>query len=216
MKKIMFNDRYGLTQAVLEGRKTQTRRVVSRKILDLVPQYQEEYYAGALESISVEDAIYNITHGERMAKASYYIGEEVAVAQNYDDIKEDTAFLRLSIVMKIEGKSFRERHGNKKYIKSECLPHRIRITNVRVERLQDISDEDCLKEGIHVDDNVPEGVPRCQYIAYSYDADPSRQKKRWWYHTPREAFAALIDKTCGRGTWDSNPWVFVYDFELIK
>lgn len=27
MKKIMFNDRYGLTEAVLDGRKTQTRRI---------------------------------------------------------------------------------------------------------------------------------------------------------------------------------------------
>lgn len=31
-----------------------------------------------------------------------------------------------------------------------------------------------------------------------------------------EAFAALIDKISGKGTWDSNPWVFVYEFELIK
>lgn len=30
MNKIMFNDKYGLTQAVLDGRKTQTRRVVSQ------------------------------------------------------------------------------------------------------------------------------------------------------------------------------------------
>lgn len=29
MKKIMFNDKYGLTEAVLEGRKTQTRRVIN-------------------------------------------------------------------------------------------------------------------------------------------------------------------------------------------
>lgn len=29
MKKIMFNDKYGLTQAVLEGRKTQTRRMLN-------------------------------------------------------------------------------------------------------------------------------------------------------------------------------------------
>lgn len=28
MQKIMFNDKYGLTQAVLEGRKTMTRRTV--------------------------------------------------------------------------------------------------------------------------------------------------------------------------------------------
>lgn len=27
---------------------------------------------------------------------------------------------------------------------------------------------------------------------------------------------ALIDKVCGKGTWDSDPWVFVYEFELVK
>lgn len=30
-----------------------------------------------------------------------------------------------------------------------------------------------------------------------------------------KAFAALIDKVSGKGTWDSNPWVFVYEFKLI-
>ena len=34
-------------------------------------------------------------------------------------------------------------------------------------------------------------------------------------YTPREAFASLIDKVSGRGTWKSNPWVFVYEFEPI-
>lgn len=28
--------------------------------------------------------------------------------------------------------------------------------------------------------------------------------------------AALIDKVSGRGTWESNPWVVVYEFELVK
>lgn len=36
MKKIMFNDRYGLTQAVLEGRKTQTRRICFKRHIDLL------------------------------------------------------------------------------------------------------------------------------------------------------------------------------------
>ena len=34
--------------------------------------------------------------------------------------------------------------------------------------------------------------------------------------TPREAYAALIDKISGKGTWASNPYVFVYEFELVK
>ena len=34
------------------------------------------------------------------------------------------------------------------------------------------------------------------------------------YATPREAFAVLIDRTSGRGTWSSNPWVVAYSYEL--
>ena len=34
--------------------------------------------------------------------------------------------------------------------------------------------------------------------------------------TPREAYAVLIDLISGKGTWLSNPFVFVYDFELVK
>lgn len=33
--------------------------------------------------------------------------------------------------------------------------------------------------------------------------------------TPREVYANLIDRISGKGTWESNPYVFVYDFELI-
>ena len=31
----------------------------------------------------------------------------------------------------------------------------------------------------------------------------------------REAFALLIDKVSGKGTWESNPWVVAYSFELV-
>lgn len=40
--------------------------------------------------------------------------------------------------------------------------------------------------------------------------------KRDTFFTPRKAFAALIDKVSGKETWNSNPWVFVYEFELVK
>ena len=33
---------------------------------------------------------------------------------------------------------------------------------------------------------------------------------------PREAFAALIDRISGKGTWQRNPWVYVYTFELLR
>lgn len=35
------------------------------------------------------------------------------------------------------------------------------------------------------------------------------------YNTPRDAFSALIDKVSGKGTWESNPYVWVYEFKLF-
>lgn len=34
-------------------------------------------------------------------------------------------------------------------------------------------------------------------------------------HLLREAFAYLIDMVSGKGTWESNPWVVAYSFELV-
>ena len=36
------------------------------------------------------------------------------------------------------------------------------------------------------------------------------------FRSPRQAYAYLIDKVNGKGTWDNNPWVVVYYFKLIK
>ncbi|MCQ2231356.1 MAG: hypothetical protein MJZ30_05840 [Paludibacteraceae bacterium] len=202
-KKIMFSDKFGLTKAVLEGRKTQTRRIVPTRIIYMVTAYQEDYYAAALESISVEDAIYNITHGERMAKAPYYIGEEIAVAQNYNDVFHIVDDNKRAIIDKIDCNN--KGWSNNMFVKPSLMPHRIKITNVRVERLQDICEEDCLKEGI-------EFAKGGYYTNYNKETN----SRIWLGKTPKEAFSTLIDKTCGRGTWVSNPWVFVYDFELLK
>lgn len=98
--------------------------------------------------------------------------------------------------------------NNKMFVKSYACKHHIKITNVKVERLQDISDEDCLKEGIY------KGQCGSAYThfmdAYYYKGDIQP------YCTPRSAFAALIDKVSGKGTWESNPYVWVYEFELFN
>ena len=90
------------------------------------------------------------------------------------------------------------------FVAPSLMPHQIQITDVRVERLQDISDEDCLKEGIRK--VVNENNIDVQYYV-GHDA---------CFETPREAFAHLIDKVSGKGTWNSNPYVWVYDFGLMK
>ena len=78
--------------------------------------------------------------------------------------------------------------------------------SIRVERLQDISDEDCLEEGIWTRTGR----------WYCYDIIRRGEEYFDPYPDPREAYSVLIDHISGKGTWDSNPYVFVYDFELIR
>ena len=210
----MFNDKYGLTQAVLEGRKTQTRRMLNPTLFF---QRLETYEGWSNEDISAWKRSCNRRLYESkgdtlkqmldyaLSSSRYKLGETIAIAQSYKDIHAEV--LREVGPWDLK-KEFRQSKGytNKMFVRAERMPHAIRITNIRVERLQDISEEDCLKEGIWRDDNV--GLEGTTY----------------WYHglanssfrTPQEAYASLIDRISGKGTWASNPYVFVYDFELIN
>lgn len=137
----MFNDQYRLTEAVLEGRKTQTRRIIK-----CPREFKGEWVAGFNIHIRKSDkkvvdwpCMYDADErefdgGEILPR--YKVGEIVAIAQSYADIG-------------IEPFPFCEAGWrNKMRVKAELMPHQIKITNVRIQRLQDISDEDCLAEGI--------------------------------------------------------------------
>lgn len=204
MKKIMFSERYGLEQAVLAGTKTQTRRIVP---IDLYNQTDWKAVAeGDFEAVVDGEGYY---HDIRNC-GKYHVGEEVAIAQPYknDDVLNYNAYNEDGTAREnglqrhkemLESKGYR----NKMFVKAEYMPHRIRITGIKVERLQDISEEDCLREGIK---KMEEGVP--------YRFDESNGK----IHLSADLnmlFADLIDRISGRGTWQSNPWVYVYTFELV-
>lgn len=176
MKKIMFNDKFFLTQAVLRGEKTQTRRIV-----------KDGTQLGNFE--------------ETMKHAPYKVGEVVAVAQCYLDIG-GPQFDKFGY--DVPGNT------NKMFVKAELMPHKIKITNVRIEQLQDISDEDCLREGISHYTSADAQNTESGFGFQSYKGG------LYLFGTARDAFATLIDKVSGKGTWESNPYVWVYDFELVK
>lgn len=195
MKKIMFNDKYGLTQAVLEGRKTQTRRIAytgSLPYLDFGICVEPKNFGRASFSYSTV----NIAHSR------YCVGEEVAVAQAYNEFVSEAGFNEAEINKLRISKGW----TNKMFVKADLMPHRIRITDIRAERLQEISDEDCFAEGVVQQHGEGANGEIYSYIPY----------EKPLYSTPREAYAALIDKISGKGTWASNPYVFAYEFELVK
>lgn len=98
------------------------------------------------------------------------------------------------------------------FVRADLMPHQIKIIDIRVERLKDISNEDCLKEGIL---NKNSGNHRHKKANSFYFTGG---KHEWdnSFSTPRQAFANLIDRISGKGTWQRNPWVFVYEFILVK
>ena len=196
MKKIMFNDEFGLTQAVLDGRKTMTRRLIPQKVIDAYYDYEDAYCSinfGGVSAASMTEFLCGCSR--------YYAGDVLAIAQSYRDV-----YLNSGSIYKIGLLGRTAGWRNKMYVSADDMPHHIKIKNIRVEHLQNISDEDCLREGIRKWDK--DGNP----LGPSYDFVNSPHG----YATPREAFAALIDKVSGRGTWDSNPYVWVYSFELIS
>lgn len=195
MKKIMFDNRFGLTKAVLDCRKTTTRRFITEKIRKKAEAYRQEYYEGTLDAISEEYALLEFS--------PFKPGEVVAVAQSYKD-----AGLSFIPCPDPQWGCTRDMPGynNKMFVRADLMPHQLRITSVRIERIQDISDEDCLKEGII------EFAPFCECGSELYAFDGADD---FWY-TPREAFAALIKKMYGGKAWEKNSQVFVYDFKLVK
>lgn len=147
----------------------------------------------------------------RRNSCRYKVGEVVAIAQSYKDCV-DECIRETGLPVKIKPNLKKEAgYKDKRFVKADLMPDHIRITAMRQERLQDISDEDCMKEGIIKVNKYPP-------IRYVYKRSINQDGdilSSHWYSTPREAFAALIDRVSGRGTWESNPMVYVYDFELV-
>ena len=217
MKKIMFNDKFGLTQAVLEGRKTMTRRIIK------CPRtFRGEWVAGfnihrrhSDKKIVDWPCMYDADErefdmGEILPK--YELGEVVAIAQSYMDVDrfhrkgKNAAYLEYldSILPELK---LHPGWTNKMFTKADLMPHHIEITGIKVERLQDISDEDCLKEGIIHAYTNNDGI-KIYHTPHT---------KRGYLSTDvaQQAFAFLIDKVSGKGTWESNPYVFCYEFVLV-
>jgi len=197
---MMFNDRYGLTQAVISGRKTVTRRIID-------PQGKYEELRWWQPCIEFEECMYGYTENEgwEVIEPRYNVGEIVAVAQRYDSflhpnngvIEHDYQTTALA------SKGW----DNKMFVKADLMPHQIQIRDIRIERLQDISD-DYFKEGITFLVSADDGR-----IQWGYADEHLRY---YMFDSPREAFASLIDKVSGKGTWDRNPFVWRIEFQLVK
>lgn len=196
----MFNDKFCLTKAVLDGTKTMTRRkftlILDRKVDGkLIRVYPSKvFFDNGKWLFDYEGRIYNLP---KENYPRYGVGEVVAIARSYNDI----------------GKPQYDKFGkgvagnsNKMFVRANLMPHHIRITDVKIERLQEISDDDILREGVWQFYDNKNLFYISKNIGYAPDVA---------FLSAREAFWYLIDSISGKGTWESNPWVVAYEFKLI-
>lgn len=217
MKKIMFSDAFCLTLAVLNGSKTMTRRLLKvPKTCNGKEVYSFNILTNSLGTQCVDLIDYD---GNVLGswKPHYEVGEVVAIAQPYKDIIECLPMYSNAILDEVgmPRKEFKAGWTNKMFVKADLMPRHIQFTDVKVERLQDISDKECLREGVKRASIgfYAEGVKVKDWEKEAHRETASGCLKLFPF--PHQAFASLIDKISGNGTWESNPWVVAYSFELV-
>ena len=178
MKKIIFSDRFRLTRAVLNRTKTMARQLL-------------------------KDGTPLGNWNETAKHLPYKVGEIVAIAQSYHTLNESGYVAPEWCEHTCESSVG---YKNKMFVRADLMPHHIKITDAKVERLQEISNEDCLREGVRpYYDNKD-----MFFISKSFGGTSVMS-----FPVAREAFEYIVDEIYGKGTWDSNPWVVAYSFERV-
>lgn len=187
-----------MVRAILEGRKTQTRRVIKNAIGEgtkenpLRMDLTKSLYGKVGDQLWVRE-----TFGWGKFIDGHQFIEYRASPETQDtDAMDEGAPWKPSI------------HMPRSASRIDLL-----IKNVRVERLQDISDDDAIAEGIEVGEEMPDIVPGSKGRIYH---DGITDPIDGWTRNPRQAFCDLWTATNGPDSWLLNPWVWVIEFERVK
>ncbi len=219
MKGLLLNYQYGMWDAVLKGIKTNTRR--AHRCLVEINKDPDKYEF--VDFKIIEGGTYarfkEIDHGYMIeCRARYQIGEiaflqeptmnmapwvtkEDTIMYQYRD-KEGHTELETFRVLLEAAKKKGAKWGNKMFMPAAEARYHVKFNRIEIERLNDISDKDCLAEGIET--NLVDGEP----FSYAFKDNG----KMVAYATPKKAYFSLynlINKDAPQ-----NPWVFSYHFEL--
>lgn len=234
-----------MVRALLEGRKTMTRRLLQGKftdeILDFVPVGTDKKTGRPVYEMKDRNGNHvHIACGKGVQTpifyAPYAVGDRLYVRENFSydglDIDHD---LMWPAWYWADGEP---KHSN--WAKQRPAIHMpkiysrltLTVTAAKVERLQDISEEDAIAEGIYrqrlADWAVKGQLPPGELIAVDDPASlylpwPEYQDKDGWHEpegawdTAKGAFRSVWENlNAKRAPWDSNPWVVAVSFGVIK
>lgn len=189
-----------MVRAILEGRKTQTRRVINFKRLSSIRRgrlfYSPPFKSWAIANtadygthIDEHVVLVNCPYGDR--------GDRLWVRETWGESGHNRFEYRASPA---DGTDFRSvsRWRPSIHMPREASRITLEITDVRVQRLQDISDEDAMAEG-----------------GYEWNYGFCHSKETGTHETPRGSFRALWASINGADSWAANPWVWAISFSSV-
>lgn len=207
-----------MVRAILDGRKTQTRRVIKvqpsssdLQISTLIDAYIDRKNIGKSHWVRLEDL--NIVYDDRVFFSCPFgkVGDGLWVRENwqhsnYPDgpyepdchIFYRADYMDDQLGADLEKSPDRIRRKWKPSIHMPRMASRIllEITNISVERLQDISEADAIDEGVNVHPDHHGKPPNSIY-------------------SPVDAYRDLFESIYGEGSWNLNPYVWVIEFNKI-
>lgn len=193
--------------ATLDGRKTQTRRIIKPQLTGIC--FGEPYNR---KGKNIEQRFPKCPYGQ--PGDLLWVRETIEKAKDYGGIgypADGTWYPDSAWEWK--------RHT----IPSIHMPRRLNrltldIKNIRVQRLQDISEEDAIAEGLKC--ITKDGCVTYKYGIPDRDGCPGIDDYGWewkdWHIDPRQAYRKLWESINGADSWDANPWVWVIEFDPHK
>ncbi|MDR2084352.1 MAG: hypothetical protein LBP67_05095 [Bacteroidales bacterium] len=185
--------------AVVEKRKTMTRRVVKEQPM-------------SFEGLSGNGFIGNPIGEKGFIKPRYKLGEVLYLKEPYYEIFLDTYYkYDKKDIEELKSDGLEEKMSfpwfwkNKLFMPTSAARYFVKITDVKIEKLQDISEEDCFKEGIDKMLLSPEDASKDIFKYDNYFG---------FHETAIEAFSYLINHISKKDIWEENPFVWVYEFVL--
>ena len=214
-----------MVQAILEGRKSQTRRII--KMPDLVNNPSWYRYIGNSNDMGItrvaipyDDRLYHEWQRVNSNAASWVIhsykpGDVLWVRETWNTLtayeeKPDYSVMSVrEFVYKADDDRF-DKWKPSIFMPKEACRIRLLVEDIRVERLQDISEEDAIAEGIEYMDN--------QFVE-DYD-EPLRiycdySDKESVLLVAKSSYKTLWESINGKGSWDKNPWVWCVKFKRL-
>ena len=193
-----------MVQAILAGRKTQTRRVVKD---DLLIDSVGNLCGGTINYGQNLDGTPNFKNYAKCKCPYGQPGDVLWVRETsfYDVDNEEHRYA--ADMCKSDIEFFKGFWKPSIHMPKAAARIWLEITNVRVERLQEISEEDAIGEGVEIIHTAEPTV----HVYKKYNI-----KEYLGTTNPVVSFTTLWHSINGPESWNSNPWVWVVEFKQIN